>query len=105
MELDFLLVKLTFAGNSPLAYPAATVRVQPAGPGDDLKPFIDVAFGLTGATRPGAAIEEVAAYAVQAARGLVQASQAAALLQLRLDDAQQAQAEIAQRYPLTPPTP
>ena len=106
MELEFLLTQLSFRdGPHPLSFPAATVRVQPLMDGD-FKPFIDVSFNFTGATPPGAPVQELAAYALQTARALVQPSAAVALLQLRLDEAARVQAELAEKHPLAfPPTP
>lgn len=87
MELEYLLMKLTFSDERQFADPIATVRARPKGtlPTHFSGAFVDIRFSLADVIPAGADLPAIAAESLRKAQALLQPAPTVLLLQATLD--------------------
>lgn len=87
MELEFLVVDLSFAATGPFALPVATVRVQPANRshGQLSAAYIDVKIKLFDILPTGSDLPAIADAAMRTAKAMLQPAAVVSHLQATLD--------------------
>jgi hypothetical protein len=87
MELEYLLMKLTFSDEQQFAHPVATVRARPKGtlPTQFSGAVVDIRLSLADVIPACADLPAIAAEALRQAQALLQPEAAVRLLQATLD--------------------
>jgi hypothetical protein len=111
MELQYLLMDISFSDADNLAHPCATVRIRPTGidPHGMSAAFVDIKIKLFDIVPPGADLTAIATAAVQSAQAMIQPMAMALHLQATLDrelrEKQRQDAQMARGFEIPPTSP